>query len=607
MPDNPAPTVLQHLRRALGQAERAASDAQLLERFLAQRDPEAFELLVWRHERLVLSACRRILGDLHDAEDAFQATFLTLVRKARSIGRGQALASWLYRVACRIALRARAGRAGRERQGIDLTGLPAGDDAASERRELGPVLDEEVGRLPEKQRAAVVLCYLEGRTYAEAARVLGCPVGTVSTRLTHARERLRARLQRRGLGLGAAGLAAVQTAGEKEAPEAGGKAAPRTDQERVQGTWLVVALNMEHRELPEEEFRFRQFLFTGDRMTMKKSGRGAEQFTFKLDPTKKPKAISVYDDGGRLRGVGVYKFQGDRLQLCIGDDDEPRPTDFAPGKRRLVVVLKRAKGSANPGAGQRKKADPGAQAEPKTDKERLQGTWVGVSINARGEDVPAEQARAYRITFAGDRVKPKRPLDPAEDYPYRIDPTQKPKTIDFLARRAGLGIYEFEGDKLRLCLTDEDAPRPTDFKPGERHVVIVLRRAGVPTKAEEVADLKVQVKALRETLTRLRESNAFLKGELLKRTEESEARKDEIGGVLTRVDVSGNTVSLTLGRTKLALQRVPLSVRSKFILGLRECTINDLKPGMEVTLRLETNGERSEVVHIEAGPARKEE
>src|SRR5207248_11700303 len=104
MPNTPVPGVLRRLRRALGRADSSATDAQLLERFLARRDEDAFALLGWRHERLVLTACRRILRDAQDAEDAFQATFLTLVRKGGSISRGQALASWLYQVACRIAL-----------------------------------------------------------------------------------------------------------------------------------------------------------------------------------------------------------------------------------------------------------------------------------------------------------------------------------------------------------------------------------------------------------------------------------------------------------------------------------------------------------------------
>src|SRR5262249_37665794 len=160
--------------------------AELLERFVADRDETAFELLVWRHERLVLGVCRRLLRDAHDAEDAFQATFLTLVRRAGSIGRGQALASWLYRVPHRIALRARAAggrRAARETHGADLAAVPGGDDprGGAERRDLETLLEEEVGRLPEKYRGPVVLCYLEGKTYDEAGRQLGCSRGTVST------------------------------------------------------------------------------------------------------------------------------------------------------------------------------------------------------------------------------------------------------------------------------------------------------------------------------------------------------------------------------------------------------------------------------------------
>jgi RNA polymerase sigma factor (sigma-70 family) len=212
MPTGPLHVTLRHLRRAAGE-DGAVSDAQLLERFVRHREETAFELLVWRHERLVLAACRRILHDAHDAEDAFQATFLALARQAGSIGRREALAGWLHRVACRAALRLRARNSARARHEtlVPLVPPEADDDPAEEAvwDDLRPLLDEEVGRLPEKYRVAVVLCYLQGLTYDEAARRLGCPRGTVSIRLTRARDLLRKRLVRRGFVWSGAALAAV--------------------------------------------------------------------------------------------------------------------------------------------------------------------------------------------------------------------------------------------------------------------------------------------------------------------------------------------------------------------------------------------------------------
>jgi RNA polymerase sigma factor (sigma-70 family) len=204
-----------HLRQLLDPGQGSGvSDAELLARFARTGEQEAFELLVWRHRQLVLSVCRRVLGDFHEAEDAFQATFLLLARKASSIARGEALASWLYRVAYRVALEAHARRSKRakhERNDLDLTSFPSLAEPAHaiERRDLWAAMDEEVNRLPRKLRVPVVLCYLEGKTYAEAGRQLGLPVGTVSDRLTRARSLLQSRLSRRGLGLSGALLATV--------------------------------------------------------------------------------------------------------------------------------------------------------------------------------------------------------------------------------------------------------------------------------------------------------------------------------------------------------------------------------------------------------------
>jgi RNA polymerase sigma factor (sigma-70 family) len=200
---------LHQLHRLMAHSE-AGADAQLLERFRARRDESAFELLVWRHGPMVLGVCRRLLGDRHDAEDAFQATFLVLARKAGSIGRGGSVASWLYKVAYRVALRSRSRR--RARPEVPALGEAVVPDPRTPDdpgwRELRGVLDEELARLPEKYRAPVVLCYLEELTNVEAARRLRCPPGTVKTRLAHARRLLAARLTARGLGLGAGLVAA---------------------------------------------------------------------------------------------------------------------------------------------------------------------------------------------------------------------------------------------------------------------------------------------------------------------------------------------------------------------------------------------------------------
>ncbi len=183
------------------------TDGELLDHYLRCRDQAAFELLVRRHGALVLGVCRRVLRDAHTAEDAFQATFLVLACKARSV-RQQTIAAWLHRVALRIALRARRGaarRATRERPLLQEPIVEEVDRLAGP--ELRSILDDELARLPERLRLPVLLCYVEGHTTAHAAKLLNCPRGTVLSRLAAARQRLSLRLAKRGVGLAAAGVA----------------------------------------------------------------------------------------------------------------------------------------------------------------------------------------------------------------------------------------------------------------------------------------------------------------------------------------------------------------------------------------------------------------
>ncbi len=192
-------TLRQIGRLFAGGAVAGQSDAALLHRFVAEKDEEAFAGLVARHGPMVLAVCRGALRDPGDAEDAFQATFLVLVRRAGSIWVDESLGGWLYRVARRVAVRANAEamkRKARERQGVVMDSL-AGRDEARDRPEAA--LHDEIARLPEGLRRAVVLCELEGLTQVEAARILHCGEATLRRRLAGARERLRVRLTRQGV------------------------------------------------------------------------------------------------------------------------------------------------------------------------------------------------------------------------------------------------------------------------------------------------------------------------------------------------------------------------------------------------------------------------
>jgi RNA polymerase sigma factor (sigma-70 family) len=202
---------LQHLRRAvLLQDGAGLTDGELLASFIDRRDEAAFAALVRRHGPMVWGVCRRALVSHHDAEDAFQVTFLVLVRKAASILPRAMVANWLYGVAHQTALKARAmlaKRKGRERQVKEMPEPAAVDEDLW--GDLQPLLDQELSRLPDKYRAVIVLCDLEGKARKEAARQLKLPEGTVGSRLARARTMLARRLTRRGMALSGGALAAV--------------------------------------------------------------------------------------------------------------------------------------------------------------------------------------------------------------------------------------------------------------------------------------------------------------------------------------------------------------------------------------------------------------
>jgi RNA polymerase sigma factor (sigma-70 family) len=186
------------------------TDRQLLADYLNRRDEAALAALVRRHGPLVWGTCRRVLRNYHDAEDAFQATFLVLVRKAAALASRELLANWLYGVAHQTALNARARSAKRRTRERQVPEMPEPEAVAQALwHDLRPLLDQELSRLPDKYRIPIVLCDLEGVTRKEAARQLGVPDGTVAGWLARARTRLAKRLARRGLVLSGGSLAVV--------------------------------------------------------------------------------------------------------------------------------------------------------------------------------------------------------------------------------------------------------------------------------------------------------------------------------------------------------------------------------------------------------------
>ncbi len=203
--------VIQHFRRILFCQDGAArTDGQLLEAFITQKDEAAFAALVRRHGPMVLAVCRRVVGNHHDAEDAFQATFLVLSRKASSVRPRERVAGFLHGVAYRTALKARTTTARRRVREKQVTEMP--EPAVTPQDpwfDLQPLLDQELNGLPEKYRLPILLCDLEGRSIKEATEQLGWPQGTVAGRLARGRKMLAKRLTRRGLVFSGGSLAAV--------------------------------------------------------------------------------------------------------------------------------------------------------------------------------------------------------------------------------------------------------------------------------------------------------------------------------------------------------------------------------------------------------------
>jgi RNA polymerase sigma factor (sigma-70 family) len=399
------------------QSALSLSDAELLEQFAHRRNETAFEALLHRHGPLVFGVCRRMLFDTHDAEDAFQATFLVLARKAGSIAGRSLLSNWLYGVALRVAGRARKNAFRRrmtERQDVDLSAVAGAERSVDP--DLAPVLHEEVQRLPEKYRCPVVLCYLEGKTNAQAADQLCWPVGTVKTRLDKGRELLRTRLARRGVALTSALLAANLLPAAVPAAVLGGT--------------------------------FQSALSFAAGNALAGGAASAQALTLAMGALRtmmlaKVKIVVAAVLAVVIAGVGGLSYRGLAL--------EPAATD---GKK---------------------------VTKAKEDKDAILGAWNVEKLMVDGEDASdTEDGRRFKsgpITFTAKKLV----LEGSFEMTYRLDSSAKPKTLDLDhgGGKTFDCVYSLDGNTLKICgpiMPGGDRPSEVASKKGSKTRLLILKR-----------------------------------------------------------------------------------------------------------------------------------
>lgn len=469
------------------------SDGHLLDRFVAQREEPVFEAIVLRHGPMVWGVCRRVLRDHHDAEDALQATFLILARKAASIQPREKLGNWLYGVAYLTAKKAMASRA--RRRALDGKAREAkawenkvldiphpGADPGDPLDELLPKLDRELSRLPGKYRAPVVLCELEGKTHKEAAEQLGWPIGTVSGRLSRARGILAKKLSCPGAALPAGSLAALL---------ARDVSAANVPAELVGSTAHAACLVSASHAAAASVVSAKVATLSAEVLKT--------MFLSKIAMSSL--LVGLVGLGGTGIYHGVQSASGDTAPKTQAAQAAPAVV-AGPGTNWPVDDVPKETRKAEPAKDQRPSTPAVPAVNPAADDTaKLQGTWNAVQIESNGKTLGKDAigVRDMQFIIEGDRLTipgveagsqgRAGSGGPARRKRFALDPAKTPKAIDLTSldgREKGetsAGIYKIEDGRLTIALAPAEHPeaRPEDFKAaaGDGIMVITLEHANI--------------------------------------------------------------------------------------------------------------------------------
>ncbi len=399
------------------------TDERLLRDYVASQDARAFAAIMRRHGGMVSGVCRRVLEREQDVEDAFQATFLVLLRKAPSLSRPNLLGNWLYGVAYRISSKIRSAnirQRTREAPMVDLPAPDANDDASW--RDLQPVFDDELRRLPERYRRPIVLFYLEGKSAEEVATALGRPRGTVLSQLARAREQLRIRLSRRNLALSVGVFASLLE---------------RTASSDAAVPDRLLDLGMQ---------------------TLPASGAGvsAQARTLAQQVLTDMLRRRLWTIGSLLSAALLAPWVG----FLSYDAVRVPPAAVAP----LAVAPAAA-----------------VQAEARSNLDGLQGDWQVVAVEQGGRVLPKDQFPFISLKIRDDTIVHEGGPHQLLKVRFRLHPEQQPKAMDMESEGYHgdiyHAIYALEGDTLTICRPD-DATRPTEFasRPGSKVLLYIAKR-----------------------------------------------------------------------------------------------------------------------------------